>query len=374
MGPLSSVRIRGGGLAGVVLGRALERLGLSIQIYDYPRPGAASAAAAGIWLPVSLFRLVPGWRVAEAIPAMKAFMQEEEQRLGLELLHPMPYLVPLCRAEQELQWSGAAAKHPAWLQGPLTGPELTDRLTDRTSPVQESVGDATVHWEARSWGVVLESGWFDVQAYLEACRMDWTQRECWHVLSSEEEFAVSESFEEEVTVDARGYWSCRPGLPMKPAQGELVEFTLHGWPQNVMLKKELFLQPLGKGRFRAGSTFEWQRLSPVPTPEGRAQLVQGLRSMLGPWWPQVQDLEFRAGIRPASHDRRPYVGRYPAGASTWMFNGFGAKGVLLAPLMAAELALHLVSGPSQAGTGVLNEEADTARLKGSFPVAGGSPT
>jgi glycine/D-amino acid oxidase-like deaminating enzyme len=63
-----------------------------------------------------------------------------------------------------------------------------------------------------------------------------------------------------------------------------------------------------------------------------------LQKMLGPWWSKVCNLQYKAGIRPSAHDRRPYVGRDPALANHFVFNGFGAKGVLLAPMMAEELA------------------------------------
>jgi glycine/D-amino acid oxidase-like deaminating enzyme len=53
-------------------------------------------------------------------------------------------------------------------------------------------------------------------------------------------------------------------------------------------------------------------------------------------------LDYKAGIRPASHDRRPYVGADPVLSNRFVFNGFGAKGVLLAPMMAEELANFMI--------------------------------
>jgi glycine/D-amino acid oxidase-like deaminating enzyme len=49
-----------------------------------------------------------------------------------------------------------------------------------------------------------------------------------------------------------------------------------------------------------------------------------------------------SGIRPASPDRRPMVGKHPAFDHLYIFNGLGAKGYMLAPSLAEMLCNALI--------------------------------
>jgi glycine/D-amino acid oxidase-like deaminating enzyme len=343
------VVIVGAGLAGSILARTLEQTGASIQIWDIPCTGSASRVAAGIWCPINFHRLIPGWRAEEAIGKMLAFYANEERILGKKFLHHTPYWIPITDDAQGIHWRKKALEYPEWL-------ELREGDED-------SVGLNRLchHWEVMAWGVVKASGWLDVEGYLQACRENWILKGC----IQEQHFSLDalQADSSTMVVDARGYYAWQdpwhvdssPGVcplqstersvaSMRPAQGELVEFELQGWPENIMIKKEWFIQPLGDHRFRAGATFEWSRLSPVPTEEGKERLQADLQRMLGPWWARVSNLQYKAGIRPSSHDRRPYAGADPFGSNRFVFNGFGAKGVLLAPMVAEELANAMLYG------------------------------
>lgn len=338
-----SVVVVGAGLAGTVLGRTLQKRGWSVRIYQQTKPGSATPVAAGLWNPINFFRLIPGWRVEEALPAMLDFFEDEERDLGQIFLNHRPYVQPILHQAHRLQWEDAAAKYPRWLDAHWQG-----------------AGDAGLHalersWGVLAWGLVREAGWLDVERYILACRQRWQSQGQW----VDALWTEAEQVKQHSVVDARGVFAQSEGgylARMKPTKGELVEFTLPNGPATVMIKRDLFLQPLGGDRYRAGATFEWHDFSADPTAQGKAQLQAGLVQLLGEDLAGAHDFEYKAGIRPASHDRRPYVGAHPGGANRWVFNGFGAKGVLLAPLLAAELAAAME------GKGVLNPEADTKRL------------
>lgn len=351
------VVVVGAGLAGTILGRTLERAGVTLQIWDKPSTGSASRVAAGIWCPINFHRLIPGWRAVEAIPKMLAFYAGEEVSLGKKFLHHTPYWKPLTDEAQVMHWRRKVLEYPEWLEV---------RETDEESSALSRLCD---HWEILAWGVVKVSGWLDVEGYLQACHEEWIRKGCMQQQHCSMDALPKESTS--MVVDARGYYAWqdlrqdhpsannlkestgRSVASMRPAQGELVEFELHGWPEHIMIKKEWFMQPLGNSRFRAGATFEWNRLSTVPTKEGSERLITDLQKMLGPWWSRVRHLHFKAGIRPSSHDRRPYVGVDPCKVNRFVFNGFGAKGVTLAPLMAHELTQALLNGQA------LHPEAQT---------------
>jgi glycine oxidase len=54
----------------------------------------------------------------------------------------------------------------------------------------------------------------------------------------------------------------------------------------------------------------------------------------------------RGGIRPASSDRRPVIGRHPVYEPLMVCNGLGAKGVMLAPFILKQLFEHITQSLS----------------------------
>ncbi len=47
-------------------------------------------------------------------------------------------------------------------------------------------------------------------------------------------------------------------------------------------------------------------------------------------------VDHAAGVRPATFDRRPFMGWHPEYSSVGIFNGFGTKGVSLVPYFARQ--------------------------------------
>jgi glycine/D-amino acid oxidase-like deaminating enzyme len=84
-----------------------------------------------------------------------------------------------------------------------------------------------------------------------------------------------------------------------------------------------------------GATYRWPPFADGPTAGGREELAARLAI--------ITDLPFvvreqRAGVRPAVRDRRPLVGPHPTVPALSFCGGYGSKGVMLAPRMAALLA------------------------------------
>ena len=69
----------------------------------------------------------------------------------------------------------------------------------------------------------------------------------------------------------------------------------------------------------------------------------------------VELVDHRAGVRPATRDRMPFVGLHPQQSHVGIFNGFGSKGSLMIPWHARQLANYLANQQS------LSEQADIRR-------------
>jgi len=121
-----------------------------------------------------------------------------------------------------------------------------------------------------------------------------------------------------------------------PVRGEGLTVRIPGLRLKHVVHRGVFILPVGDDRYRVGSTFAWDNVWSGPTEEARRWLLDKLERIVSR--PVVVE-EHWAGVRPASRDRRPVLGRL--GAQEAILNGLGARGVLLAPWSALHLAAHL---------------------------------
>ena len=106
--------------------------------------------------------------------------------------------------------------------------------------------------------------------------------------------------------------------------------------------------------FWAGSNYQWEFKNDQPSPPFYEQMNQHLHN-----WLKVpfRILVHKAAVRPATLERRPFVGLHPSYPALGILNGMGTKGVSLAPFFAQQLVQHLVYGLP------LMEEADVKRFR-----------
>ena len=96
-----------------------------------------------------------------------------------------------------------------------------------------------------------------------------------------------------------------------------------------------------KNKFRLGATYKWDILDFIPTKEGKNILIEKYQKLMKP---QMRILSQQAGVRPATKDRRPFLGMHPEIENIGIFNGLGSKGVSLAPFFAKQFVEFLVNG------------------------------
>jgi glycine/D-amino acid oxidase-like deaminating enzyme len=107
---------------------------------------------------------------------------------------------------------------------------------------------------------------------------------------------------------------------------------------------------VGDGRFKVGSTYEWQELDGEPTAKGRTQ-VEGILARLGVTDYRV--VAHEAGIRPIVRRSMPLIGELSDGSV--VFNGLGSKGSLYAPGTSRRLVEWLIDGKP------IEDDLDVAR-------------
>lgn len=329
MAVVHDLLVLGRGLAGAVLAETAARRGLSVHVFDQKLEGNASTVAAGLVNPVVLRRDVPSWRAAELMALSDPFYGGWQRHLGVGCWHAMPVVKLFPGPHEVLQWQKAMAR-----------PEMEHFLASRPEP---EVDTAPLH-RPHGYGTVLQAARLDVPTLLDA------QRE---ILLQEGKLTEERVAEEDIIGDAtgvrigdrRGRWLVRctgafhalPGLV--PVKGEVLTMDIPGLQLTRTVHRGVFLMPTAPGLFHVGSTFAWEDVWSGPTAMARKHLTTRLADFLDA---PASVHAHRAGVRPASKDRRPILGI--TGRNEAVLNGLGSRGVMLAPWCAQQLCDHLFAG------------------------------
>ena len=109
-----------------------------------------------------------------------------------------------------------------------------------------------------------------------------------------------------------------------------------------------------KDMFWIGASYIWDFDNAEPTAEFREKTEQVLKD-----WLKIpfRIVEHRSGLRPATLERRPFVGFHPRQPAIGILNGMGTKGYSLAPFFARQLTDHICHGAP------ITPEADVSRFR-----------
>ncbi|SHJ84484.1 Glycine/D-amino acid oxidase [Hymenobacter daecheongensis DSM 21074] len=324
--------IVGHGIAGATLAYELRRRGRRVLVLDTPNPHSASNVAAGLMNPVAGKRFALAWRAAELLPAALAFYRELEAHFGQRFLFETPILKLFSSVAEQNTMLARSADHP-WQN-------FVEEIAPAAAPppgVRQEFGGVWV----RGGGHVAVK---EVLAALaaEGRQNGWLRHETFearHLVVSPAGVTYAGDVRASRVVFCEGsaaihnpYFSW---LPITPNQGEVLEVQCEGLSEAQVLNRGAYVVPVGAGRFRVGATYRWPPFAAGITNEARLELSQRLAA--------ITELPFRvsgqwAGVRPAVRDRKPLLGTHPALPVVSICNGFGSKGVMLAPRLAAHLA------------------------------------
>src|SRR4030095_4583932 len=129
-------------------------------------------------------------------------------------------------------------------------------------------------------------------------------------------------------------------LPFAPNKGEALVVEIPDLPDQHIYKKGFLLAPLEtKDTFWFGSNYQWSFPDTEPTIAFYEQAERHLKA-----WLKVpfKILEHKAALRPATLERRPFVGLHPQQKHLGILNGMGTKGCSLAPYFASQFVNHLL--------------------------------
>jgi glycine/D-amino acid oxidase-like deaminating enzyme len=342
------VLIIGQGICGTFLSRELDRVGLSWLVIDEERRDSASRAAAGLINPVTGRRIVKTWMIDELLP----FARETYAEMGGGLLRPVSVVDFFPTPQMRIAFVKRCEEGGDYLRLPAGGSE--ERLWDG------------VFRSDFGYGVIEPCFLVDVQGVLARVRGEMKEQGALR----DERFELSEldirgsgvryrDIEARWVIFCDGVGSSQRGfferLPFAPNKGEVLVIEAPGLEdQGVVFKRGMSLVPWGNGLFWVGSSYEWSFTDAGPTAVFRERTEAILKD-----WLKVpfRTVEHIAAVRPATLERRPFVGLHPGQPAVGILNGMGTKGCSLAPFFARQLA-----GLLGKGEGVM-AEADVQRFR-----------
>ena len=346
------VVVVGGGVIGCAVAFELACEGASVVLVERDEIGAhASGAAAGMLAPIAEssgsgplvdLGLRSLDRIARRLPELEELSGIDPKLLRCGVLR----LAPPGEVEDLRAAAGALAGHACeWLD--------PDELHKREPRLAEEWGGAL--WAAReacldplsltrAYAVSAERRGADVRPGTAARGVIRDGERVAGIRTDAGDIPAGD------VVLCAGVWSGPIGaalgrdFPIEPVKGQILELeapepTLPA----ILWTPDVYLVPRPDGSLRVGATVERAGFDARPTAGAVAALLEAACGVL----PPLSECRFErawAGLRPATPDRLPLVGRVAGRPGLWIAAGHYRNGILLSALTAECLAAELVRG------------------------------
>lgn len=344
----ADILIVGQGICGTFLSRELEKAGKSFIVIDEADPAAASRVASGVINPVTGRRIVKTWMIDELLPFAWNAYTDFGEALGINCIQQKKVIDFFPTPQMKLAFEDRYKEDQQFLA-------LPEDENDRKEIVNYDFG----------YGIVQPVYWVDLSTLLSAQRQHLLETGCLiETYFDIEQLRVTATGIQYSDITASSIIFCDgangfnnpyfKNLPYGANKGEALLVEIDDLPTDAILKKGYSLVPYIENIFWLGSTYLWEYANPYPSP--------GFYEFAKSWLEQTLNLPFTithhlAAIRPATLERRPFVGFHPVHPAIGILNGMGTKGCSLAPYFAKQLVDYIVQG-----TPIL-PEADVRRFR-----------
>lgn len=337
----------GQGLAGSLLAFELIRAGKKILVYDVPGRNQSSRVAAGLFNPITGRRFVKTWKADLLFPYLTEYYKRLENELNSKFFYPMRLFRPFFSIEEKNEVISKTCHEEL-------GPYV-DRI------IHAPLENHSINTELG--GIFLKNtGYLDIPCFLDSIRQS--------ILSKgeyrEESFEYDKLELNDEGIRYKAYTAKRiifcdgihagtnpffKWLPFRPVKGEIL-IIQPDLQFDFIFNRQIFILPCHNGLCKVGATYSWDFTDGNPTEDAKNYLEKKLKQIFKVKYIVVEHL---AGIRPATRDRRPFLGLHQDFPALGIFNGLGSKGVSLAPYFARHFVEYLLTGKE------LDKEVDIKR-------------
>lgn len=318
--------IVGQGLAGSILALELLKQNKTVLVIDNADMSQCSKVAAGIYNPIVFKRLTQSWMADKTLPAMFDFFSAAEKLFDTKLIYQTQIARAFVSEQEETLWKKKAVN------------ELSEFVDAKIHPAKNEY-----EFLNSDYGFVTEAGFVDVPKFLQHTKEYLVQRNSLlnetftyeGVIIKEDKIQYQNILCDKL-IFCEGHLATQnpffQNLKFKPAKGEVLTIYCEELKVDSIINKDFFILPLPEPHcFKVGATYNWLDLTDDITDKAKNILVEKINSVI-PFSYKI--INQQAGVRPATIDRRPFVGTHPVHKNVGVFNGFGTKSVMLAPYFA----------------------------------------
>jgi len=324
--------IVGQGISGTFLSWYLQKAKRTFIVIDHFEPNSSSRVAAGIINPVTGRRIVKTWMIETLLPFALNVYQEFGSQLGITTISRKK-MIDFFPSAQMLN-------------------AFTERVNEDKEYLLLSNSPAVFHEHFNydfgfgeidpCYMINLSELLFTWREELTRNNLLLTEKFVYDNLSVNNSGIRYNNIAAEKIIFCDGIYSSTNKyfnkLPFALNKGEALVIQADHIPESNIYKKGITLAPLGNNLFWAGSSHEWNFTDNIPSDSFLERTTGILNQWLKHPFKVVDQL---ASIRPATVERRPFVGMHPHFPSVGILNGMGTKGCSLSPYFASKLVKHL---------------------------------
>jgi glycine oxidase len=327
------ILIVGQGLAGSCLALEFISKGFEVVVISEKNENSASKIAAGLFNPLVLKKLNPGWKAFETLNSAKTFYTYWQNYLGCNFFFKKPLAKVILNKDEKREWQKKT---------PLLNYFANEEVIENPCP--------NFWFDYEGYGIIEEAGYLNTNLFLEKTK----EYLCSKNSFLEEQFNEAELDIKEDNLEynniiydeiifCQGFYSKQnsffPEQFFKAVKGQILTIEIPHYDSEYLISKGMYIVPTANNLFKVGATYEWDELDENPTEKGKHLLENELKEILKTEYKIVKQL---AGVRPASIDRKPILGKSKLHKNIHIFNGLGTRGVILAPWLAQHLYKSII--------------------------------
>lgn len=150
-------------------------------------------------------------------------------------------------------------------------------------------------------------------------------------------------------------------LPLHPVKGQIAILQVNKpYPYKSTVYNTGYALKYKQNKIIAGSTYEHNFENEKPNKEGKNRLLKNLKLILPNIEESIVDVDMWAGLRASSPNRLPILGRHPKYKNSYIFTGFGSKGLLYSSYLSEVLCQFIIEDAA------LPKSIDVSRLNKHF--------
>lgn len=340
--------VAGLGLCGAWLACFLEEAGAKVDVYDGAPESSASFVSGGIVNPVTGRRVVTTWLDAELMPWLFSTLAHYGEKANTGFITEKPIITFPSSLQMQEAYEKRIKANNSYIRQDISSEDTAPYFNYLFKPyaiVPAYVVQAKAIIAYAKNTLQARASW--IAENIDESQLTITTHGVLYKNTRYKKIIYANGL---AAMQSR-YWK---NLPFVPNKGQALIVAIPQLPAHQMYKfGALTLVPLPDGNWWVGSSNELRYADDKPDPAFLAEATQSLQAVLKTPFHIIQHI---AAIRPATVDRRPFVGLHPNHPQVAILNGMGSKGCSLSTWFAYNLMQCLLNDTP------VHPEADVSRF------------